>query len=432
MARISAVTAREVLDSRGWPTVEAEVHLEGGQCGLASVPSGASTGSSEALELRDGDRDRYRGRGVLTAVRNVRTTIADGLLGADPCDQAAIDERLCRLDGTPTKSALGANAVLAASLAVARAAAAARELPLWQHLNETLFPGIAPSCPLPMINILSGGHHAGFQLDIQDVLVIPIGARTTAEALEWTNAVYYAVRDILREEVGYTQLVADEGGFGPNLRSNEDGLRVVTDGIRRARLAPGEQVVIALDVASSHFWKHGAYRLAAEGFERDAAAMVAALEAWVATYPVLSIEDGVAEEDWAGWRLLTERLGDRVQLIGDDLFATNVARLRRGIAGQVANSVLVKVNQIGTLSEAAEACRTACEAGYTAVVSARSGETEDSFLADLAVASGAGQIKIGSIARSERLAKYNQMLRIEEVLGAARFNGRDVFARWRG
>ncbi len=431
MAIIAAVRAREVLDSRGWPTVEADIELDNGVVGRASVPSGASTGAAEAMELRDGDKHRYRGRGVRTAVRNVRTTIADCIKGCDPVDQAALDARLCELDGTPNKSWLGANAVLAASLAVARAAANVRRVPLWKHLNETLFPGREPLCPLPMINILSGGHHAGFQLDLQDVLVVPIGAATTAEALEWTNAVYYCVRDILRAEVAYTQLVADEGGFGPDLETNEDMLRVVTEGIVEAGLEPGRQVVLAIDVASSHFYKHGAYVLSADQVERQSAAMIDVLESWVDSYPLLSIEDGLAENDWAGWVELTRRLGGRVQLLGDDLFATSVARLRRGIDAGAGNSVLVKVNQIGTLSEAAEACRTAQDAGYTAVVSARSGETEDSFLADLAVASGAGQIKIGSIARSERLAKYNQMLRIEETLGAERFCGRDMFARWR-
>jgi len=430
VSRIIEVQGREVLDSRGWPTVEAEVTLEGGAVGLASVPSGASTGVREALELRDGDASRYRGRGVLRAVEHVRSELADAVGGLEAEDQATVDHHLIERDGTPNKSRLGANAILAVSLATARAAAHARGVPLWQHLNEVLLPDRAPQAPLPMVNILSGGHHAGFQLDIQDVLIFPWGADSTVQAMEWTNAVYYAVRDILREECGYGQLVADEGGFGPNLSSNEAALDVVTRGIERAGLTPFDEVSIALDVASAHFYRDGRYVLSADNLERDSDSMIEVLESWVERYPVVSIEDGLSEDDWEAWPKLTARLGQRAQIVGDDLFTTNPAVLRRGIENGIANSVLVKVNQIGSLSEAAETCRIAFDAGYTAVISARSGETEDCFLADWAASTGAGQIKIGSIARSERLAKYNQMLRIEEQLGAARYARKQPLAQW--
>lgn len=430
MAEILQVRAREILDSRGWPTVEAEVRLMDGAVGRASVPSGASTGSSEALELRDRDDSRFRGRGVRQAVQNVNQAIALAVRGIEAERQAEVDEAMISLDGTANKSRLGANAILSVSLATARAAAASRKQPLWQYLNQSLFAGVEPVVPLPMINILSGGHHAGFQLDIQDVLIVPIGAESTMQMIEWTSAVYLTVRDILREDHGYTQLVADEGGFGPALGSNEQALAIVTRGIERAGLEPGRQVCLALDVAASHFYRNGAYVIAAEGFERDAGQMIEVLESWVEQYPVISIEDGLTESDWDRWPELTCRLGDRVQLVGDDLFTTNVDRLRRGIEEGCGNSILIKVNQIGSLSEAADACRTAVEAGYTAIVSTRSGETCDDFITDLAVASGVGQIKPGSIARSERGAKFNQMLRIEEVLGAERFTGRESYRKW--
>ncbi len=430
MATITDILAREILDSRGWPTVEAEVRLNDGTVGRASVPSGASTGEREALELRDGDPGRFRGRGVRLAVANVRDHLAGVVRGLEATDQAAVDGAMTDLDGTPNRGRLGANGILAVSLATARAAAASRGVPLWQHLNEALFPGREPSLPLPMVNILSGGHHAGFQLDIQDVLIVPAGATSTMQMVEWTNAVYYAVRDILRAEAGYTQLVADEGGFGPALESNERALDIVNRGIAAAGLEPGREVVLALDVAASHFYQGGAYMLAADRLRRDARSMIDVLESWVDTYPVRSIEDGLAENDWDHWVALTQRLGDRAQVIGDDLFTTNVAQLRRGIERGIANSILVKVNQIGTLSESAEACRTAFAAGYTAVISTRSGETEDDFVSDLAVASGAGQIKPGSLARSERTCKFNRLLRIEEQLGAAAFTGRQTLARW--
>jgi len=430
MASLTHLGAREILDSRGWPTVEAEVELDDGVVARASVPSGASRGGSEACELRDGDPAWYGGRGVRQAVANVPAELAPAVLGRDAADQTGLDAVLIDLDGTPDKSRLGANALLAVSCAVARAAALSRRVPLWRHLNDTLFSGVEPSLPLPMINILSGGHHAGFQLDLQDVLVIAIGADGIAPALAWTNAVYHAVRERLRAEIGYGQLVADEGGFGPALPNNEAMLATVAAGITDAGLVAGAQVVLAVDVAASHFHHGGRYVLAADGVSRDAASMVEVLAGWVERFPLLSIEDGLADEDWAGWPALTQRLGARVQLLGDDLFTTHPARLERGIAEGCANSVLVKMNQIGTLSETAETCRLAREAGYTMVVSARSGETEDDFLADLAVASGAGQIKVGAIARSERLAKYNRLLRIAEELGPSGWRGAGPLARW--
>lgn len=429
MAEIEQVRAREILDSRGYPTVEAEVTLADATFARASVPSGASTGASEALELRDGE-PRFAGRGVRRAVEHVVGEIAPRLVGLEAGDQRAVDRAMIELDGTADKSRLGANGILAVSLAVARAAAVSRGAPLWRHLGEVLFAGVEPVLPLPMVNILSGGHHAGFQLDLQDLLVIPIAAGNTIECVEWLSAIYLAVRDILRREVGYTQLVADEGGFGPALAGNEAMLEVVCRGVEAAGLRLGRQVVLAVDVASSHFCRDGVYRLAADGVERDAGAMIAVLERWLDDYPVISLEDGLSEEDWGGWTALTRRLGDRAQLLGDDLFTTNPDRLRHGIGLGAANSVLIKVNQIGTLSEAAEALTIARQAGYTAVVSTRSGETCDDAVVDLAVASGAGQIKPGSVARSERLAKFNQMLRLEEQLGTSAFAGAATLLRW--
>ena len=429
MATITAVGAREVLDSRGWPTVEADVTLSDGAQAFASVPSGASRGGSEACELRDDDPTRYGGRGVRQAVANVVDILGPAVVGRQAADQAGLDAVLLELDGTPDKSRLGANAILAVSCAGARAAAFSRGLPLWRHLAETLFDFAQPCLPLPMINILSGGHHAGFQLDLQDVLLVPVGADSVAQALEWTNAVYYAVRRRLQRDHGYRQLVADEGGFGPDLADNEAMLAIVTDGIVDAGLEPGSQAALAVDVAATHFWRDGAYRLAADDVERDAAAMTELLAAWVERYPIVSLEDGLADEDWAGWPGLTRRLGDRVQLLGDDLFTTNPQRLARGIKCGCANSVLVKMNQIGTLTETAAAWRLARAAGYSGVVSARSGETEDDFLADLAAASGAGQIKVGAIARSERLAKYNRLLRLAEH--GLPWPGAAALGRWR-
>ncbi len=420
------VHAREVLDSRGRPTVEAEVRCRGGAWGRAIVPSGASTGKHEAVELRDGDPARHGGKGVRRAVGHVRDLLGPRVCGLPATDQALIDRTLCEADGTPNKSRLGANAILAVSLASAHAAAASRQLPLWRHLDED---GVA-ALPLPMVNLISGGLHAGGNLDLQDFLLLPIGARSYSEALEMTCSVYRALGATLTRRGFEGVLVGDEGGFGPRLHSNEQAIEMILEAIAAAGLAPGKDAALALDVASTHFYTDGHYRLKAEGGRvLDAGGMIDLLCGWVDRYPVLSIEDGLAEDDWEGWWRLTEALGGRVQLIGDDLFVTNPARLREGIARGVANAVLVKVNQIGTLTETREVVRLARQAGYRAVISARSGETEDSTLADLAVASGAGQIKIGSVARSERLAKYNQLLRIEEEMGGGPFAGR-VAPEW--
>lgn len=402
--------AREVLDSRGRPTVEVEAHTSTGARGRAIVPSGASTGRHEAVELRDGDPARHRGLGVRTAVRHVRDVLAPPLIGLPVCDQAAIDARMIALDGTPDKSRLGANAILGVSLACAHAAAASLGVPLWSYLDR----GQA-ALPLPMVNLISGGLHAGGRLDFQDFLLLPTQARSFSEALEMTCAVYRTLGEYLTQ-LGYEGiLVADEGGFGPRLPANEAVIEVCLDAIRNA----GLEAALALDVAATHFYREGRYYLKNDGQILTSEQMVEELERWAHAYPILSIEDGLAEDDWDGWRLLTQRLGDRVQLVGDDLFVTNPARLSRGISEKVANAVLVKVNQIGTLTEALQVVEQARAAGYRCVISARSGETEDTTLADLAVATGAGQIKVGSVARSERLAKYNQLLRIEEDL--ARF-----------
>jgi enolase len=418
---IVRIHAREILDSRGHPTVEVEVHCAGGAVGRASVPSGASTGKHEAVELRDAETARYGGKGVRRAAANVRDILAPRLLGRDVTEQANIDRLLCAIDGTANKDRMGANAILGVSLACARAGAASRRQSLWRYLDAE---GTA-RLPLPMVNLISGGLHAGGNLDLQDFLFMPIGARTYSESLEWTVAVYRALGGVLTRHGFEGVLVGDEGGYGPRLHANEQAIEMIVRAIEDVGLKPGEQAAIALDVASTHFYRDGGYHLRIDGGRKlDSAGMIGLLERWVDQYPIRSIEDGLAEDDWAGWRDLTATLGDRVQLIGDDLFVTNVERLRRGIAGKAANCVLVKVNQIGTLTEAFEVLRLAREAGYRAVVSARSGETEDSLLADLAVASGAGQIKIGSVARSERLSKYNQLLRIEEEIGA------NSLARW--
>jgi len=421
-ALILQVHAREVLDSRGHPTVEAEVTCQGGARGRAIVPSGASTGKHEAVELRDGDPARYSGRGVRQAVANVRQVLGPGLVGLPVTEQETLDRILCERDGTPNKARLGANAILSVSLACAHAAAAVRRLPLWRSLDRHNQPVL----PLPMVNLISGGLHAGGNLDFQDFLLLPLGARSYSEALEMTVAVYRALSRVLIQHGFEGVLVGDEGGFGPRLHSNEQAVELILEAFTALGLKPGHDAALALDVASTHFYKDGRYHLRSEGREPlSAAEMVDLLTRWCRHYPILSIEDGLAEDDWDGWRLLTAALGQQVQLIGDDLFVTNPERLQRGIASATANAVLVKVNQIGTLTEALEVVRLAREAGYRAVISARSGETEDATLADLAVASSAGQIKIGSIARSERLAKYNQLLRIEEEMGSA---GR--FAAW--
>jgi enolase len=410
-ARIESVTAREILDSRGRPTVEADVRLEGGVLGRASVPSGASTGTHEALELRDGDATRYGGLGVRAAVENVTAVIGPDVIGRDAFDQSGLDAALVELDGTPEKARLGANAILAVSLAAARAAAAAAGVPLWRHLAGTQQPVL----PLPMVNIVSGGAHARGGLAFQDFLVVPVGATRYSHAVEMVYAVRAAAESVIAER-GLSTLKADEGGFGPTFQRPEEALDLLDEATRRAGLRPGDDVAFAVDVAAAQFQRDGRYDAPPEG-RLEAAELIDLLEALTASYPIESIEDGLGEDDWEGWALLSRRLGAGIQLVGDDLFVTDLARLERGIAAGVANAVLVKMNQVGTLSETIALIERARSAGYATVVSARSGETEDSFIADLAVATGAGQIKIGSLAQSERLAKYNQLLRIDEELG---------------
>ncbi len=431
MIALKTLKARQVLDSRGRPTVEVEVIASNGAVGRAIVPSGASTGRHEALELRDSGNARYGGLGVLRAVDNVTREIGPAVAGLDLDDQAGLDARLLALDGTPNKSRLGANAVLGVSLAAAHAAAAARGEDLFVHLNRiwqsrigSASPGAIPAepnMPLPMVNMISGGLHAGGNLDIQDVLIVPIGAASYSEALEMTVALYRATGAVLNEKGFESALVGDEGGYGPRLDGNEQALEIVVDAMVACGFEPGRDVAIAVDVASSHFFDpdQGIYRLGAEaGQELDSAGMIDLLAGWVERYPIVSLEDGLAEDDWDGWAALTARLGSSVQLIGDDLFATQVDRLRQGIDRRAGNAILIKLNQVGTLTETLDALYLAREHGIRTVVSARSGETEDTTIADLAVATAAGQIKIGSVARSERLAKYNRLLRIEEALGS--------------
>jgi enolase len=415
MSRIVRIHAREVLDSRGKPTVEAEVHLGTGIVGRANVPSGASTGAAEACELRDGDAARYDGLGLRQAVQNILTVIGPALAGFDPADQQAVDQRMIGLDGTPAKSRLGANAILAVSLAAARAAAEDRRIPLYRHIADRL--GAVPRLPLPMTNMISGGKHAGGNLDFQDVLVMPQGAADYRQQLEWIVRIYWRLGKLL-SEAGYEgRLVGDEGGYGPRLKSNREAVEFVVRAIEAAGLRPGGDASIALDVAASHFHRDGGYCLAAEqGRRLTSSQLIDRLEAWANEFPIASIEDGLAESDWEGWRELTARLGGRVKLVGDDLFATNERLLARGIEEKVANAVLIKVNQIGTLSETFRTMLLAREHGYACIVSARSGETEDDFLADLAVGMAADHIKIGGVARSERLAKYNRLLRIAEEI----------------
>ena len=411
--KISSIRALEILDSRGNPTLSVEVQLANGARGEAQTPSGASTGRHEAFELRDKDPRRYAGKGVRTAVLNVERRIAPELVGADAGDQAAVDARLIALDGTPDKSNLGANAILGVSCAVARAMAASERVPLWRRLQGAR----RATVPLPMVNILSGGLHAGRNFEFQDFLAVPHGFDSYSEALEAVAAIHRAARERLASGGHTLTGVADEGGWGPHLETNAAALEILTRSIEDAGFKPGEQVSIAIDVASTHFYSNGRYELATENRALSAAQMVELLSSWAARYPVCSIEDGLAEDDWEGWRLLTSALGSRLQLVGDDLFTTNLERLERGIAGACGNAVLVKMNQIGTLTETFAVLDRALAAGFRAVVSARSGETEDAFLADLAVASGAGQIKVGSITRSERLAKYNRLLTIERWEG---------------
>jgi len=425
---IEAVHAREILDSRGNPTVEVDVRLAGGAWGRAAVPSGASTGAYEAVELRDKDQ-RYGGKGVRTAVDNVNGPIAGVLLGMDARDQRAIDLAMIELDGTPNKSRLGANAILGVSLATARAAAAAAGLPLYQYLGGPS----AHVLPVPMMNILNGGKHAeGSTVDMQEFMVMPVGAPSFREGLRWGAEIFHTLKKVL-SKAGYATGVGDEGGYAPSLKSNQEALAYITQAIEQAGYRPGEDVLLALDPASTELYQDGRYVLRGEGRTLTTAEMVDFWAEWVDRYPIISIEDGLAEDDWDGWAELTRRLGDRVQLVGDDLFVTNTQRLARGIELGVGNSILVKVNQIGTLSETFDAIAMAHRAGYTAVISHRSGETADSFVADLAVATNAGQIKTGAPSRMDRVEKYNQLLRIEEELGTqAEYAGRRAFAGLKG
>jgi enolase len=426
MSEIEIIWAREILDSRGNPTVEVEVLLEDGAQGRAAVPSGASTGMHEALELRDGDEARYGGKGVTQAVENINTTIADALMDLDATDHRAIDKLMIELDGTPTKSKLGANAILGVSLAVAKAAAQSVGLPLYQYIG-----GVdAHILPVPMMNILNGGKHAADSTDLQEFMVMPVGAPSFREALRWGSETYHALKKVLKEK-GHGTNVGDEGGFAPSLSSNEEAIEVILQAIEKAGYRPGEDIWIALDPAASEIFEDGVtYYLKKEGRRLSGEQMVEFYEDWVNKYPIISIEDGLAEDDWKSWTLMMERVGDKVQIVGDDLLVTNVKRVQKAIETRACNSLLCKVNQIGTLSEAIAAVRMAHRAGWTAVVSHRSGETEDATIADLAVALNAGQIKTGAPCRSDRIAKYNQLLRIEEELGeAAVYAGMSAFGR---
>jgi enolase len=411
MTLIEEIVAREILDSRGNPTVEVEVTLISGAMGRAAVPSGASTGAHEAVELRDGDERRYGGKGVFRAVDNVNTVIADELIGWDALDQVGIDEFLIGLDGTPNKGRLGANAILGVSLAVAKAAAYALGLPLYRYIGGVS----ARTLPVPMMNILNGGKHAVGSTDLQEFMVMPVGGRSFAEALRWGAETYHSLKGVLKDR-GYNTNVGDEGGFAPSLGSNEEAVEVIVEAIEKAGYRPGEDIYIALDPAASEIYEDGQYHLKKENRVLSGQEMVAFYEDWVSKYPIISIEDGLAEDDWESWKLLTARLGDRVQIVGDDLLVTNVERVGRAIQEKAANSLLCKVNQIGTLTEAIAAVTMAQRAGWTAVVSHRSGETEDVTIADLVVALNAGQIKTGAPCRTDRVAKYNQLLRIEEEL----------------
>jgi enolase len=427
MTAIVDIHAREILDSRGNPTVEVDVTLESGALGRAAVPSGASTGAHEAIELRDGDKGRYGGKGVEKAVEAVNGEIFDTLSGLDADDQVGIDRAMIELDGTPNKGRLGANAILGVSLACAKAAAAELDMPLFRYVGGVF----ARTLPVPMMNIVNGGAHADNPIDIQEFMIMPVGADSCAEAIRVGAEVFQALKKQLKD-AGHNTNVGDEGGFAPNLASTDEALGFVMKAIQSAGYQPGDDVCLALDCASTEFFKDGKYRLEGEGKTLDSAGMARYLADLVKRYPIISIEDGMAEDDWDGWALLTREIGDRVQLVGDDLFVTNPKRLSDGIEKGVANSILVKVNQIGTLSETLEAVEMAQRASYTAVLSHRSGETEDSTIADLAVATNCGQIKTGSLSRSDRLAKYNQLIRIEELLGgSARYAGRSVLRRKR-
>ncbi|MAZ65650.1 MAG: phosphopyruvate hydratase [Kangiellaceae bacterium] len=412
MSEIVKVIGREIIDSRGNPTVEAEVHLASGARGIACAPSGASTGAREALELRDGDKARYKGKGVLTAVANINNAIAEAITGKEGAEQATIDQIMIDLDGTENKEKLGANAILAVSLAVAKAAAAEKGVSLFRYIN----PEGPYSLPVPMMNIINGGEHADNSVDVQEFMIVPVGAPNIAEALRYGSEVFHTLKGILNKR-GLNTAVGDEGGFAPDLSSNEEAIKVIIEAIEAAGYKVGEQIAIGLDIASSEFFKDGKYNLASENRELSAAEMVDLLEDWVNKYPIVTIEDGLAEDDWDGWKLLTERLGDKVQLVGDDLFVTNTKIFAEGIEKGIGNSILIKLNQIGSLTETLAAINMAHDSGYTAVVSHRSGETEDTTIADLAVALATGQIKTGSLCRTDRMAKYNQLLRIEEELG---------------
>ncbi len=426
MTEIVKIIGREILDSRGNPTVEADVCLADASFGRAAVPSGASTGEHEAVELRDGDKSRYLGKGTRQAAQNVNTEIAAALCGKDAARQAELDQALIDLDGTPNKGRLGANAILAVSMAAARAAAASHKLPLYRYLGG----GAAAVLPVPLMNILNGGAHADNSVDVQEFMIAPFGAARFAEALRMGAEVFHTLKGVLKK-AGYSTAVGDEGGFAPNLKSNEEALQLILEAIAKAGYKPGEQIGIALDPAASEFFDGAKARYVfkkSDRSERSSAQMVEFWTNWVRQYPILSIEDGMAEDDWSGWKQLTDTLGRKIQLVGDDLFVTNVERLARGIREGVTNSILIKLNQIGTVTETLAAMRMAAEAGYTSVVSHRSGETEDAFIADLVVATNAGQIKTGSASRTDRIAKYNQLLRIEEELGAAaQFAGRKAF-----
>ncbi len=424
MSQITDVYAREILDSRGNPTLEVEVFTESGAMGRAAVPSGASTGEREALELRDGDKSRYLGKGVTKAVDNVNSVIADEVIGLEVTDQVGIDNKMLELDGTEYKSKLGANAILGVSLAVAKAAAEEVGVPLYQYIGGCN----AKELPLPMMNIINGGAHADNNVDIQEFMIMPAGAKNFAEALRMGAEIFHALKGVLKGK-GYNTAVGDEGGFAPNLKSNEEALEVIMEAIQKAGYKPGEEVLLALDVASSELFKDGVYTLENEAEPRKTPVqMVDFYENLVNKYPIISIEDGMAENDWDGWKLLTDRLGKRIQIVGDDLFVTNPRILKEGIQKGIANSILIKLNQIGSLTETLDAIEMAKRAGYTCVISHRSGETEDTTLADLSVAVNAGQIKTGSLCRTDRVAKYNQLLRIEDELDTvAIFRGKDVF-----
>ena len=433
--KITRVHARQVIDSRGNPTVEADVTVAGGARGRAAVPSGASTGEHEALEMRDGDKSKYVGKGVLKAVANANTELAKAVTGLDAADQRGLDRRMIELDGTPTKARLGANAILAVSMAAARAAAAAQNVPLYKYLAKYSTDSSATLLPVPMMNILNGGAHADSSVDFQEFMAMPIGAPSFSEALRWGVEIFHALKSALKKR-GYSTAVGDEGGFAPSCKSNEEAIQIVLEAIAAAGYKPGEQVSIALDPASSEFYDKAKSKYVfkkSDKSEHSSAEMAAYWTSWTEKYPIVSIEDGMAEDDWAGWKQLTQNVGSKasnkkIQLVGDDLFVTNTERLSRGITEGIANAILIKLNQIGTVSETIDAIELARKAGYNSIISHRSGETEDTFIADLAVATAAGQIKTGSASRTDRIAKYNQLLRIEEELGAAaRFPGRAIF-----